>query len=144
MNHFIRPIFIAAILLSGSLRAAETDDQAAARKAAFDVAGAFTNEGFKLRDGHWKGALELGKPQLVQVNLFAGNQYWFVVGATPQAKKVTLTVYDETGAPVATDPYSGDSTAAAGFAPTVSGSYYLKIAELEGDPATFCVLYSYK
>ncbi len=144
MNRLFFTILTAALLAAASLHAAESAEQADARKAAFDVAGAFTNDGFKLRDGHWKGAIELGKSQLVQVNLYAGNQYWFSLGATPQAKKLKITIYDETGTPVASDPFSGDSSAAAGFAPTASGPYYLKIEETEGEPATFCLLYSYK
>lgn len=141
-------LLLSALLLAATaasnLRAAETDDQAAARKVALELAGAFANDGFKLRDGHWKGALAVGIPLLVQVNLYAGNQYWFSVGATPQAKKLTVLVFDETGAPVSTEPYAGEASAAAGFAPTASGPYYLKITETEGEPATFCLLYSYK
>ena len=36
---------------------ADTDAEVNARKNALDVAGAFTNDGFKLRDGHWCGTL---------------------------------------------------------------------------------------
>ncbi len=138
------PLFLAAFLAASCLHAVETDAQADARKVALDVAGAFSNDGFKLRDGHWKGVLESGKAQLVQVNLYAGNQYWFSVGATPQAKKLAITIYDEAGVPVKSDPYSGEASAAAGFSPVASGPYYLKIVEVEGEPATFCLLYSYK
>ena len=34
---------------------AETDAEVQARKDALDVAGAFANDGFKIRDGHWCG-----------------------------------------------------------------------------------------
>jgi len=36
----------------------ESDTEVAARKAALDLAGAFSNEGFKMRDGHWSGTIK--------------------------------------------------------------------------------------
>jgi hypothetical protein len=34
--------------------------------------------------------------------------------------------------------------ASAGFSPTASGAYIIRIQETEGEPASFCFLYSYK
>lgn len=124
--------------------AAPTDGEVQARKVAMDLAGAFSNDGFKLRDGHWDGQLEPGKSQVIQVNLYAGNEYWFSLGATADAKKLAVSVYDELGQPVEFEPYSEGQSAAAGFAPTVSGPYYLKLELLEGTPASFSLIYSYK
>jgi hypothetical protein len=42
------------------------------------------------------------------------------------------------------EPYAEGSTAAAGFSPEASGPYFIKIEALEGEPASFCLLYSYK
>lgn len=122
----------------------ETDSETAARKTALDLAGAFSNDGFKLRDGHWAGDFQPGKALLIQVSLYAGNEYWFSLGATPEAKKVAVTIYDETGKPLAFEPFAEDSKAAAGFSPDASGPYYVKIEALEGQPAAFCLIYSYK
>ena len=36
----------------------ESDAEVAARKVALDLAGAFSNEGFKMRDGHWSGTIK--------------------------------------------------------------------------------------
>jgi hypothetical protein len=121
-----------------------TDEEVAARQVALEVAGAFQNDGFKLRDGIWSGRIEKGATKIIQVNLFAGNEYWFVLGAVAPAKKVQVTVFDETGQPVECEPYEGDASSAAGFSPGVSGPYYVKVTLLEGDPAAFCLLYSYK
>lgn len=132
-----------AALAAAPLHAA-SNDEVEARRVALDVAGAFTNDGFKLRDGNWTGSLAPGKPQLIQVNLYAGNQYWFTLGATPAAKKVLVTIYDETGKPVESDPYQEVSVAAAGYSPQTSGSYFVKVEEVEGTPAAFCLIYSYK
>jgi hypothetical protein len=123
---------------------ATSDDEVTARKLALDIAGAFGNDGFKLRDGNWSGKFEPGKPALIQVNLFAGNQYWFTVGGTAAAKKIAITIFDENGKPLAAEPYSDTAVAAAGFAPETSGPYYVRVELTEGTPATFCLLYSYK
>jgi hypothetical protein len=126
------------------IQAAPSNEEVSAQKSAFDLAGAFSNDGFKLRDGHWTGNIEGGKSKVVQVNLYAGNEYWFTLAATGAARKVAVSVYDETGKPVDFEPYGEGATAAAGFSPSVSGPYYVKIEELEGAPASFCLLYSYK
>jgi hypothetical protein len=134
-----------AALAAAPLHAAPTDDEVAARRKALDVAGAFGNDGFKLRDGSWTGTLEIGKPKVLQVNLYAGNQYWFTLGSVPAAKKVKVTIYDEAGGPVEFDPYDEEaSVAAAGFSPATSGSFYIKVEEIEGTAAAFCLVYSYK
>ncbi len=132
-----------AMLVAAPLLAA-TDDEISARRRAGDVAGAFGNDGFKLRDGSWSGTFETGKAKVIQVNLYAGNQYWFTLGAAASAKKVKVSVYDETGKLMESDPYQDVSVAAAGFAAQTSGSYYIKIEELEGGSSAFCLLYSYK
>jgi hypothetical protein len=42
------------------------------------------------------------------------------------------------------DNYDNGEKAAAGFAPTTSGEYFVSVDLLEGDPSTFCLVYSYK
>jgi hypothetical protein len=121
-----------------------TDSEVEARRLALEVAGAFSNDGFMLRDGVWHGTLEQGKSKIIQVNLYSGNEYWFSLGATSKAKKVAVTVYDEAGKAVEAEPYQEGSSAAAGFSPEASGPYYVKIELTEGEPASFCLVYSYK
>src|SRR3954467_2667138 len=88
-----------SILAIHGLRAEESDSQVEARKVALDLAGAFSNDGFKIRDGHWAGTAKQGEPAVVAVNLYAGNQYWFSVGAD-HARKFAVQVYDENGKPI--------------------------------------------
>ncbi len=126
--------------------AGETNDEVAAHNAASELAGAFHNDGFKLRDGHWSGKVQPGKSQVIQVNLYAGNQYWFSVGTASGNKpaNVSLSIYDETGKALPAEAQAEGGRAAAGFSPEASGPYFVKVAETEGAPATFCLLYSYK
>src|ERR1043165_7369854 len=98
------PLMVLA--LTGSVTvSAESDAEVQARKDALDVAAAFSNDGFKIRDGHWCGVVKPHDHSLVVVNLYAGNQYWFSASATEPAKKISVNVYDETGKQVSTDNY---------------------------------------
>ena len=123
---------------------ADTDAEVDARKNALDVAGAFTNDGFKLRDGHWCGTLMAQDHALIAVNLYAGNQYWFAVGTADPAKKIAVNIYDETGRLLTTEHYEGGDRAAAGFSPNDSGQYFVSVDLVEGGSSSFCLIYSYK
>lgn len=123
---------------------AENDNQVEARKVALDLAGAFANDGFKVRDGHWTGAVKKGDRAVVAVNLYAGNEYWFSVAAADKGSKFSLGVFDENGQPVQTDDFVDEEKAAAGFSPQVSGQYFVAIGANEADTGTLCLVYSYK
>src|SRR5437879_2533117 len=139
------PIFLLAfVFVAGVPVHAQTDAEVEARKDALDVAAAFSNDGFKIRDGHWCGIVKPHDHSLVAVNLYAGNQYWFSVGATEPAKKVAVSVYDETGKQVTTESYDNGEKAAAGFTPSSSGQYFVSVDLLEGGEGSFCLVYSYK
>jgi hypothetical protein len=138
-------IFFSIFVLGASIAArAETDAEVRARKDALDVAGAFSNDGFKIRDGHWCGVVKPHDHALVAVNLYAGNQYWFSAAAEEPVKKITVSVYDETGKQLTTESYNNEETAAAGFSPANSGQYFVSVDLVEGDGGTFCLVYSYK
>jgi hypothetical protein len=132
------------VLIGTTLGFAESDAEINARRNALDVAGAFTNDGFKLRDGHWCGTLNPADHAIIAVNLFAGNQYWFSVGTTEAAKKIAVNVYDESGKLVKSEHYEGEDRAAAGYSPTDSGQYFISVDLIEGSPSSFCLIYSYK
>src|SRR6185437_5950834 len=109
-------VLILALSASVVLRA-DTDAEVSARKDALELAGAFGNDGFKIRDGHSCGVLKAHDHALIAVNLYAGNQYWFSVGIAEPLKKVALAVYDETGKRMSTENFSEGDKAAAGFEP---------------------------
>jgi hypothetical protein len=141
-----RRLFLATMFVFAGVvtSLADTDAEVNARKNALDVAGAFTNDGFKLRDGHWCGILKAQDHALIAVNLYAGNQYWFAVGAADPAKKIAVNVYDETGKLLRTEHYEGGDRAAAGFSPNDSGQYFVSVDLVEGGSSSFCLIYSYK
>ena len=121
-----------------------SDAEVKARASALEVAGGFSNDGFKTRDAHAFGKIASKEPKFIQVNLFSGNQYWFIAAASGPAKRIGVTVFDEKGKFVPTELYENNAQAAAGFSPHVSGPYIVRIEEMSGEPATFCFLYSYK
>jgi hypothetical protein len=132
------------LFAAGAAVRAETDAEVNARRDALDIAGAFSNEGFKIRDGHWCGVLKPKEHAIVAVNLYAGNQYWFSAGATEPVKKIFVSVYDEAGKQMTTETYDNAEKAAAGFAPPNSGQYFISVDLVEGEEGSFCLVYSYK
>jgi hypothetical protein len=120
----------------------ETD--VSARSKALELAGAFSNDGYKIRDGYWPGEIEPNRPQFLEVNLFSGNEYWFSAAINPPGRKIAVAVFNEIGKPTDFQTYEDGQVAAAGFVPEVSGRYYVKLTLLEGEKAQFCLLYSYK
>jgi hypothetical protein len=119
----------------------ETD--VSARSKALELAGAFSNDGYKI-DGYWPGEIEPSRPQFLEVNLFSGNEYWFSAAINPPGRKIAVAVFNEIGKPTDFQTYEDGQVAAAGFVPEVSGRYYVKLTLLEGEKAQFCLLYSYK
>jgi hypothetical protein len=121
-----------------------TDDQVAARSEVLDLAGAFENDGFKIRDGHLFGKVARDHAEVVSVNLYSGNAYWFSVASTKKVDKLRVSIFDDQGKPVSFEPYAEGNRAAAGFSPEASGLYYVKISDEDSQPATFCLIYCYK
>jgi hypothetical protein len=139
------PIFLSVfVLATSSAVQAETDAEVRARADALDVAGAFQNDGFKIRDGHWCGVIKPHDHALVAVNLYGGNQYWFSAAGTEPVKKIAVSVYDESGKQVTTENYDNGERAAAGFSPANSGQYFISVDLVEGEEGPFCLVYSYK
>jgi hypothetical protein len=138
-------IFASIVALSTNIvLRADTDAEVRARKDALELAGAFANDGFNIRDGHWCGVVKTGEHALIGLNLYAGNQYWFSVGTVEPIKKAAISVFDETGKQMTTESYSNEEKAAAGFSPEISGQYFVAIDLAEGQEGSFCLVYSYK
>jgi hypothetical protein len=143
MTRFILTI-LAAFLVTTTLSFADSDAQVAARSDALDLAGAFQNDGFKIRDGDYFGQLTKGQSQIVTVNLYSGNAYWFSASTAQNSDKLKVSIFDDSGKPVSYLPYESGPRAAAGFSPDASGLYYVKVDLEEGQNSTFCLIYSYK
>ncbi len=144
MRHLMQVFVWILVLGTSFVLRADTDAEVNARKDALEIAGAFSNDGFKIRDGHSCGVLKPHDHALTAVNLYAGNQYWFSVGTVEPVKKAAVTVYDESGKQVTTENFDNGDKAAAGFEPESSGQYFVAVDLVEGQEGTFCLVYSYK
>ena len=143
MSRFILTTLVACLAIT-SLVLADTDNQVTARSDVLDLAGAFQNDGFKIRDGNYLGQVSKDHSQIVAVNLYSGNAYWFTASTGQKVDKLNVSLFDDSGKPVSYMPYQSGPRAAAGFSPDASGLYYVKVALEEGQTATFCLIYSYK
>ena len=144
MKYCLPSLVLILVLSASVVLRADTDAEVNARKDALELAGAFGNDGFKIRDGHSCGVLKAHNHALIAVNLYAGNQYWFSVGTTEPLKKVGVSLYDETGNQMTTENFSEGDKAAAGFAPENSGQYFVSVDSVEDQEGSFCLVYSYK
>jgi hypothetical protein len=136
-------VFMVAGYLQASKAEPASNDETSARSAVLDLAGAFENDGFKIRDGDWVAKVSQDRAEIISVNLYAGNSYWFSA-ATSKMGRLKVSIFDDQGKAVNYEPYESDSRAAAGFSPDASGVYYVKVSLEEGQPSTFCLIYSYK
>ena len=86
---------LAACLVLASQGLAETDDQVTARSDVLDLAGAFQNDGFKIRDGNFLGQISKDHSQIVAVNLYSGNAYWFTASTGQKSDKLKVSLFDD-------------------------------------------------
>jgi hypothetical protein len=134
--------FILAVVIASNPATASDDPATACRRDALELAGAWTNDGFRLRDSYWSGTLAPDRPSLVRVNLLLGNRYWFTAAAA--SGDISVTVYGDTGMPVPFETHRDGARAAARVEPSSSGTYLVRVARTQGSPAPFCLVYSYK
>jgi hypothetical protein len=144
MKRCLRFILLIFALSASVILRADTDAEVSARRDALELAGAFGNDGFKIRDGHSCGVLKPHDLALIAVNLYAGNQYWFSVGTAEPLKKVAVSLYDESGKQMTTENFSDGDKAATGFAPENSGQYFVSVDSVGDQEGSFCLVYSYK
>jgi hypothetical protein len=139
-------LFTALVAIGAALNTGKPADDAAitCQRAALDLAGAWTNDGFRLRAHPWIGTLPEGGLALARMNLFAGNRYWFTAATNAASTTLVVQIYTASGTPITADTHSDGPLAAAGFAPEASGTYIIGISESGGVPVPFCLVYSYK
>jgi hypothetical protein len=135
-----------------TLRETEQAPSIEARRIALETANAFTNEGFRVRDGEWSPWISKNAPVFLQVTLFAGNRYWFVAATSVPGTKLRVSVYSAAGKPIKgeqwQDPQGKDcSRSAAGVAPEQSGEYIVGVEMLDApgtSPVGSCLVYAYQ
>ncbi|MCX7868563.1 MAG: hypothetical protein N2322_01305 [Terrimicrobiaceae bacterium] len=137
-------VFVAVVGRAAGQEGASAADPDSARRAALELAGAFANDGFRLRDGYMAGEIEPGKPVVAEVNLFRGNAYWFVAAVEKPGRRVAVSLHGADGRPLEFETHAEGAAAAAGIEPAASGPAFVRIELIEGGKAPFCLVYSYK
>ena len=117
---------------------------ATARSRASEFAEGITRDGYTLRDGVVLHDIDSTRPIFIEVNLFAGNYYWFCAATPVPTDKLSITVLDEKKRPLDTLKYASGSTVAAGITPKSTGRYFVRIALEGGEKTRVCFLYLYK
>lgn len=122
------------------------------KRHALDLLGGLMNHGFRVRDEVWEVSLASKKLELLEITLFAGNQYWFAAAASEPAQRLKLALYDDMGNPVALDLWKDDhlipgARIAGGVVISHSGNYYIgiELMDEEGeDPVPTSLVYAYQ
>jgi len=114
------------------------------RSLALELAAGNEGEGYQVHDGFWSGTLTKAEPILLEVHLFAGNDYRFSAANVDALSQLRLSIFDAWGYPAGQE-YSGDfSCSTAGISVIRSGRYFIRLVMTEGDKADTCMVYSYK
>ena len=114
------------------------------RSLALELAAGNEGEGYQVHDGFWSGTLTKAEPILLEVYLFAGNDYRFSAANVDALSQLRLSIFDAWGYPAGQE-YSGDfSCSTAGISVIRSGRYFIRLVMTEGDKADTCMVYSYK
>jgi hypothetical protein len=114
------------------------------RGLALELAAGNAGEGYQVHDGFWSGTLSSGVPVLIEVYLFAGNDYRFSAANLDAFSQLKLSIFDQWGYPAGTE-YSGNSSCStAGITVIRSGRYYIRLVMTESDNTDTCMVYSYK
>lgn len=134
---------MAAILLCSLIGEASAEDKiiplapipSESRRLVMEMAGAFTKDGFKVRNADWAFTLEKKTPLFLRVTLFTGNHYWFAVASPGSGVTLQVTLYDTKGHPVKAEGWQDSGThdgsrAASGIVPTQSGEYFVGVENL--------------
>lgn len=128
-----------------SLPHRDDDIAVATRSRALELAGAFSNDGYKIRDGYVTRLVSDTQPFTLEVNLFAGNEYWFCAASDIQPqRRIEVAIYDRNGAILDQQRYDDGSRFAAGIEPVRSGRYFVQVRVLEGPPTPVTLVYCYK
>jgi hypothetical protein len=114
------------------------------RSLALELAAGNEGEGYQVHDGFWSGTLAKAEPVLLEVFLFAGNDYRFSAANSDALSQLRLSIFDAWGHPAGQE-YTGDSSCStAGISVIRSGRYFIRLVMTEGDKADTCMVYSYK
>lgn len=114
------------------------------RSRALELAADGKSQGYALRDGFWSGTLEMDRPVVLAVQLFAWNDYLFSAAHTDPGSRIRVSIFDRWGYQAGSNESINETSATARISAVRSDRYYIRLELTEGDKAEACVVYSYK
>ncbi|MCS7008880.1 MAG: hypothetical protein N2035_03850 [Chthoniobacterales bacterium] len=143
MNPLLPLLLAALLLLSSSITYPTVND---ALSFAYEGAEPYVRQGFTFREDAWGGDLGVGDRKAVRIQLFKGNEYWFITGTDKLKARVSVFVYDSEGRLVSRDHWHRSRYFGAFVAPPKTGAYWA-IISVERSPAertAWALVYGYR
>lgn len=133
-------------LSAGAITARKAGIQTAwvhALNAAHQIAA---SQGYRQRDTHWAAALPDKGFTIIPLQLFAGNDYYIVIGTDTSAEAIGASAFGPDRRLVKTAPERGGSQLVLHIAPEVSGRHYLRLRhrQAQENPVHCAVTYIYR
>lgn len=113
---------------------------------AMELASPYVEQGFKVRQDHWKGEAKSAEPKRVNAQLFKGNEYWFWLGCDADKCELTLKILDQQGREIESERKNTGNAVGVRVLPPRTGTYVLiftvKVSDRE--PAHWALAYGYR
>ena len=104
------------------------------------------SQGYRRRDTHWKAALPSEGFTVVPLQLYAGNEYYIILGTDGDTNQISASAFDPERMLVKTAPDRGEGKLLLRLKPERSGTHYLRIHHKEKPtkPVHAALTYLYK
>ena len=113
---------------------------------AYEAATPFVKQGFNVREDAWGGDLGVKDKQVIQAQLFKGNNYIFCLGTDVKKAVLSLAIYDSDGQLVSEDTSRPGFLVTTKIVPKKTGTYYA-IVTVHKSPVErtgWALVYAYK
>lgn len=113
---------------------------------AYEGAEPYVRQGFTFREDAWGGDLGVGERKAVRVQLFKGNDYWFIIGTDKPKARVSVYVYDFEGRLVSRDHWHRGRFFGAFVSPIRTGAYWaiVTVERSTAERTAWALVYGYR
>jgi hypothetical protein len=102
-------------------------------------------DSYTLRESWWNGFLKQGEIKVIKHQLYARNEYWFWIGLSDVAAKVSINIYDMKGRLVEAESWKKGHVAGARVKPEYTGTFLIRIKVEDGQGSVpWAMIYGYR
>jgi hypothetical protein len=145
ISRLVRCVLLVAALSLAVLPQARAfvDD---AHSMAMELATAYVEKGFAVRQDYWSGEVKSGQSKQVKAQLFKGNEYWFFLGCDADSCELELKIVDAKGKPLHTETKTIKGAVGVRILPPKTGSYAIVFTIKSTDVAKphWALAYAYR